>query len=555
MTPAKLVCPLRSPPSDAVTSSARRGSALPPDLLREASWRLGVVAWMFTVLVIVFFLVSHALFPRVGIAWPHSEDVVHAVIVLTSVGVFLFTRFSSGPPELLLTVGAVYEVVVAAAMGAVNHVNASAEMMRAGPLVSRVLVVIVVFPAFVPTTPRRTLATALIAASMDPLAMLVVIAERHLDVPLSHLLWMHMPNYLGAGIATVISRIIAGLGREVRDARDLGSYRLGELLGRGGMGEVYRATHRLLARPAAIKLIPPDALDRAPDRASTLIERFKREASAAATLRSPHTIELYDFGVSEDGVFYYVMELLEGPDLEALVARFGPVPPERAIHLLTQALESLGEAHDRGLIHRDVKPSNIHTCRMGPRVDFVKLLDFGLVKAKPGTSSSGPNLTVPGRAPGTPAFMAPEAILDDSRTDHRADLYAIGCVGYWLLTGGLVFDADNSSRMMLHHIETPPTPPSQRSRFAIPPELDAIILSCLAKPPEDRPASATELSRRLTACPLREPWSEERAHAWWDEHIPSGGDSQRPTRSSVQVDFPLGPQVAEGPAGTGHISE
>jgi serine/threonine-protein kinase len=513
VTPNKLVRALRSPPSDAATSSARRGSALPPDLLREASWRLGAIALVFTAMTTVLFTLTHTVFPRLGFAWPLAMNVVVVGIGLASFGVFVFTRFSRSEPAFFLTLGAVYEVCVAAALAVGNHVTASRDLMMAGPFISRVLLVIVLFPAFVPSAPRRTLVTALLAASMDPLAMVVAIAARHLDVPLGHLLWMHLPNYLGAGIATVISGIITGLGREVRDARDLGSYRLGELLGRGGMGEVYHATHRLLARPAAIKLIPPEALDRSPDRAHAAIERFKREARAAATLRSPHTIELYDFGVSEEGVFYYVMELLEGLDLEALVERFGPLPPERAIHLLTQALESLGEAHERGLMHRDIKPSNIHTCRLGPSVDFVKLLDFGLVKAQPGAGSDAPHLTVPGGTPGTPAFMAPEAILDGSSADHRGDLYALGCVGYWLVTGTLVFDADSSARMMMH----------------------------LAKQPEDRPRNAKELSRRLAACPVLEPWTEERAQAWWDEHLPIGADLRPPTRSDVHVDFPAPP--------------
>jgi len=219
----------------------------------------------------------------------------------------------------------------------------------------------------------------------------------------------------------------------------------------------------------------------------------------------------------------FVVELLEGMDLEALVERFGPVPAERAIHLLRQACDSLGEAHDRGLMHRDIKPSNIHTCRMGLAVDFVKLLDFGLVKPQPGREASAPTLTrQDSGVPGTPAFMAPEAVFGDPVPDHRADIYALGCVGYWLLTGALVFEAASTAQMLMQHFEALPTPPSRRTETEIPAGLEALILECLAKRPQDRPATAAELARRLAACPVRQAWTEERAREWWDRHLPSG---------------------------------
>jgi len=314
---------------------------------------------------------------------------------------------------------------------------------------------------------------------------------------------------------------------------------LGALLGRGGMGEVYVAHHRMLARPAAIKLIRPEALEgRSPERVLVAVERFRREAEAAATLRSPHTIELYDFGVSDGGVFYYVMELLDGADLERLVERFGPVPPERAIHFLRQACDSLAEAHARGLIHRDIKPSNIQTCRMGLVVDFVKLLDVGLVKPSPGRDTDVLTLTTEDAVtPGTPAFMAPEAVFGDPAPDHRADIYALGCVGYWLLTGGFVFEATTAARMLTQHLEAQPLPPSRRTELEIPPELDAIILDCLAKRPADRPGSTAELSRRLAACPVRGTWTDQRAHEWWDRHLPVGKPPDRTEAAPVR---PLG---------------
>jgi serine/threonine protein kinase len=298
------------------------------------------------------------------------------------------------------------------------------------------------------------------------------------------------------GAAVTISHVVTRLSQQVTREREMGSYRLGELLGRGGMGEVYLATHRMLARPAAIKLIRPEVLaagDAA--MAQTAVARFRREAEAAARLRSPHTVELYDFGVTEDGTFYLVMELLEGENLERLVRRQGPLEPARAIHILRQVCESLEEAHSYGLVHRDIKPANIHLGRLGLREDFVKVLDFGLVRSFGGPSEE--SLTgAAGMTPGTPAYMAPE-MAHDRTVDGRADLYSLGCVAYYLLTGRLVFEGDTPLQTILKHLQQPPEPPSSVTDRPIPPALDELVLACLAKRPEDRPASAAELSQRL----------------------------------------------------------
>jgi len=523
---------VKTPPSDAFATPTQRTTALPPDLLREASRRLGVLALVIAAVAVIDLALGHTVFPRYRFVWPVALDVAVAGTAILSVGLFVYTRYAHGHPATFVRLGLIYEVALAAVLGVLNHLVGDPALMTAGPQISRIGVIVVIFPVFVPSTPRATLLAALVAASMDPLGMLAVIADQHLDVGLSHVFWMHLTNYLAAGVAVVMSHVITRLGREVRDARDLGSYRLGQLLGSGGMGEVYVAHHRLLARPAAIKLIRPEVLDaRTPERTRVTIERFRREAEASATLSSPHTIELYDFGVSDEGVFYYVMELLDGVDLHTLVERFGPVPPERAIHLLRQACESLAEAHAHGLIHRDIKPSNIHLCRVGLAVDFVKLLDFGLVKPQPGREAPAVQLTAPDGTPGTPAFMAPEALLGDPAPDQRADIYALGCVGYWLVTGTLVFDAISVARMMMLHVEASPVPPSQRTELDIPPELDAAILACLAKSPDDRPASAQTLATLLATCPVREPWTEDRARHWWQQHLPAPAltrDSPRP---------------------------
>ncbi len=240
---------------------------------------------------------------------------------------------------------------------------------------------------------------------MDPVGALIWKAAGQQHVPGAGQVFLHaFPNYLCALIAPLISHIITGLGREVRKAREMGSYVLDDLIGAGGMGEVWRANHRFLARPAAIKLIKPEVMGAmTPEQRDVMVQRFRREAQAAAMLRSPHTINLYDFGVTSDGTFYYVMELLNGMDLQTLVSKHGPLPPGRAIYLLQQACESLSEAHERGLVHRDIKPANIQVCQMGDYCDWVKVLDFGLVKSLGGDVPEA-GLTAPDMVTGTPGL-------------------------------------------------------------------------------------------------------------------------------------------------------
>ena len=285
---------------------------------------------------------------------------------------------------------------------------------------------------------------------------------------------------------------------------------------------MWRAKHRMLARPAAIKLIRPSLTgDGRPGVSEDARRRFEREAQVIARLRSPHTVNLFDFGIAADGAFYYVMELLDGLDAETLVRRSGPVPAERAIHLLRQVCHSLSEAESCGLVHRDIKPANIFLCRYGEDYDFVKVLDFGIVKATHDTADTGPALTREMAVHGTPAFIAPEQALGGADLDGRADIYATGCVAYWLLTGQLVFTADTPMALLLHHAQTPPTPPSARTELPIPAALDHLVLSCLAKDPAERPQTARELSRRLAAIEGASAWTEDRARDWWARHRPA----------------------------------
>ena len=304
----------------------------------------------------------------------------------------------------------------------------------------------------------------------------------------------------------------------VDEGLPLGHYRLMEKLGEGGMGEVWRARHQLLARPCAIKLIRPELLGGAKRDAAT--ERFHLEARTISRLSSPNTVRLYDFGLSETGSFYLVMELLTGMDVQALVQRFGPLAPERVVSVIQQACRSLGEAHAAGALHRDIKPNNLFLCRLGLEWDVVKVLDFGLVKS---LNADAAQITAEGTLTGTPNYMAPERVVGGS-ADERSDLYALGCVAYWMLTGRTMFTGPPMT-VMIHHARTRPEPPSRFCELPIPERLEQIVMACLEKAPEDRPSSALDLWRALGDVPVT-PWTHERAQLWWAEHLP---DLARPT--------------------------
>ena len=494
---------------------------LPEDLLREAGRRLGLLClisaclWMVNLLLLNFVYVVPGTVPTERVIsylkWRPVYDLVGALNVLVSLSLLLYSRRGRGSARSLLDLALVYEVFTALSVALLDYAEP-------GPTegVSWIAVIILLFASMVPSSPRKTLTAALVAASMGPVAGQIWRGLGAQVPGLFQALLLSIPNYLCAGVAGVIAHIMHRLGGEVRKAREMGSYMLGDLIGRGGMGEVWRATHRFLARPAAIKLIKPEVLGAVtPRQGEVVIQRFRREARAAALLRSPHSIQLYDFGVAPDGTFYYVMELLNGLDLETLVSRHGPLPPSRVIHLLAQVCESLAEAHERGLVHRDIKPANIQVCRMGRECDFVKVLDFGLVKSEP--AESAPGLTAPNTLAGTPAYLSPETALGEP-VDHRSDLYSCGCVAYWMLTGRRLFETQSPMQMIAHHIQTPPEPPSRYCAYPLPAELERIVLACLAKLPSERPSGAAELADMLSACEVTSAWTREDARAWWETH-------------------------------------
>jgi eukaryotic-like serine/threonine-protein kinase len=325
------------------------------------------------------------------------------------------------------------------------------------------------------------------------------------------------------------AHMISGLRRQVAEARQLGQYRLRRRIGGGGMGEVYLAEHQLLKRPCAVKLIRPDGATE-----PRALERFEREVRLTATLSHPNTVDVYDYGRAEDGTYYYVMEYLEGPSLAELVERHGPLSPGRAVYLLRQVCQALREAHAAGLIHRDIKPSNILAARSGGMDDVAKLLDFGLVL--PAASSSTPDLSTEGQILGTPLFMSPEQAMGGHRLDERSDIYSLGAVAYYLLTGRPPFDMDSGLGAMIAHIHDPVVPPSL-IHDGIPEDLEGVVLRCLAKDATDRFPDAASLEGARAECACAADWDQEHAARWSAEghraacvQVPAGDSSASPPR-------------------------
>jgi eukaryotic-like serine/threonine-protein kinase len=443
-------------------------------------------------------------------------------VLLFTLAIGVIRHYRLLPPMTILNLGLVFEVLVAFA---ISLGETSAPLAKDGLIIGipKVALWIALVGFLIPNAPKTKLVVALISASMWPLAYFLNLhLHGYEPLPLNRLLvWLHVP-YIIAVVTYAISKRINAMETAAQRARELGSYDLVSRIGSGGMGEVWRARHHLLARDAAIKLIRSDLLSGKPGaQAETARHRFKREAQATAALQSSHTVYLFDFGVSRDGSFYYVMELLDGISLQMLVEKYGPQPASRLVHLLRQVCESLEEAHRRGMIHRDIKPSNIFACKLGIQYDFAKVLDFGLVKNI--SPQESVHLTADGTSAGTPAYMAPEIALGEEQIDGRADIYALGCVAYFLLTGTPVFQEKTATATALAHVQKPPIPPSQRSEMQVPSQLEQVILRCLAKKPEDRPQTAKELCSLLAACRVPE-WTQETASEWWQTYLPDSSD-------------------------------
>ena len=527
-----------STPPNAVGDGHPRVRSLPHDLLEEASNRLGLMSLVGALLWTLGTILYRLALASAGEPFhPQVSDVIPLVNALLSVALFFYTRHADRDPRFILDLGLVYMVLTTCSLGVVLHWDRVPPNTRIAPQLTWIGATVLMFAALVPNSPSKTLVAGLLAATMNPLGMLLARARGTWDFgPISNILVVHYPDFLLVGVAVVISRVVTKLGEHVTKAREMGSYRLVERLGMGGMGEVWRARHKMLARDAAIKLIQPAMMTRGMAGDALLLRRrFEQEAHATALLSSPHTVALYDFGVTHDGVFYYVMELLEGIDLDTLVKRFGPQSPARVVHILSQVCRSLEEAHSHGMVHRDIKPGNIFLCRMGAEYDFAKVLDFGLVKVTGGDET----MSVEGATTGTPAFLAPELAVGKPDIDGRTDLYGLGCVAYWLLTGRYVFEEKGSAAMILAHVRKTPVPPSGHSAMDVPESLDRIVLMCLAKDPAARPAGAGALAKLLAGCGGLDSWTREEAEQWWRLNIPvtatAPAAASRPDSESVTL--------------------
>jgi serine/threonine-protein kinase len=376
----------------------------------------------------------------------------------------------------------------------------------------RWFILIVIYGVFIPNTARRC-AWIVGCTALVPLALTATMATLHgqfcPDVA-GGLGDMVIMMSLAAAVAIFGSYRIQILQRQAFEAKQLGQYNLKEKLGAGGMGEVYLAEHRLLRRPCAVKLIRPE---QAGDAVS--LQRFEREVRAMATLTHWNSVEVFDYGHAEDGTFYYVMEYLPGLSLDALVAQHGPLPPERAIHFLRQVCRALREAHGIGLLHRDIKPSNVIACERGQVPDVAKLLDFGLVQDI-GLGKDSDKLTMQGTILGSPPFVSPEQAKGKTDLDTRSDIYSLGGVAYYLLTGQPPFVRDTALQMLMAHAYEPVVPPADLQP-CIPGDLQEIVLRCLEKEPEKRFPDVDSLEKALARCEVADLWTEERAAAWWKE--------------------------------------
>ena len=472
--------------------------------------------------------------PRVFLV---PSELAHLASCAVLASMWLLCRRGQRSPAALDRIDAVGFVLVGlfyAVMGATIPAE-EAELPRALSGAFATLVMIIAFTntligraVLVPSSARRTFWIS-VGATAPILAAIVFLRAYRTGMPPLDLVFgvVQFAAYVSLPVilSTVTSRVIYGLRQQVREATQLGQYTLEHKIGEGGMGAVYRARHAMLRRPTAIKLLPPDKAG------EQSIARFEREVQLTATLTHPNTVAIYDYGRTPDGVFYYAMEFLDGVDLQDLVEVEGAQPPGRVVHILAQVCGALGEAHGVGLIHRDIKPANIILCERGGAHDVAKVVDFGLVKDRIGGDGDGKlSLTAIGSITGTPLYLSPEAIRDPASVDARSDLYAVGAVGYFLLTGQPVFAATSVVELCSLHLTAAPEALEQRLGRPLPGPLCALVMRCLAKTPDERPATAADLRAALLACGA-ESWNEAEAASWWRRN----GEAVQGRRGHVTV--------------------
>ena len=494
--------------------------------MRFGGWGFAVLVFGLLVRVVLDTLLSNILRPL--------DFGAHGVSALALLGLWASVR---GERQRTRTTLAVLDLI------AMNTVTLGfCAMVMSLPLVAHPMLVLLLALTFifglratyVPSARRQTVlihATAMIWL----LITATYTAERYREAGLegpdastfSQLISASIWWIFNSGAAIAATGVIYGLRREVREAMQLGQYTLGAKLGEGGMGAVYRAQHAMLRRPTAVKLLPPAKTG------ARAIERFEREVQRTASLSHPNVVTVFDYGRTPDGVFYYAMEHLDGLDLQELVRVHGPMDPGRAVHVLTQICEGLAEAHEVGLIHRDVKPANVFLIRSGRSADLAKIVDFGLVKEV--KQADDPATSYETRIVGTPQCMSPEAITSPEAVDERSDLYAVGAVGYYLLAGRDVFEGPTLVDVVGKHLHQAP-PPLEVS--GVPQGLEEILLWCLAKDPGDRPSSAAELGDLLASLEDVRPWTLARAKEWWStvDEGPAEPASER-TPSVLSLDL------------------
>jgi serine/threonine-protein kinase len=492
--------------------------------------------------VLLYLLASNAVAtalvgPRTGISGPAMRT-AYLVLTVVCVGIFVvcWRRRLSARTLRAVDVGgflALATGMVCVCLASDDQQNAPATMRIAG------VFLILSRAGLLPSTARRTAIASFGTAIILALGVLLLPATAG-HGPLYYAFASFRVQAVAAVVATLTSRTIYGLRRQVEEARRLGQYVLEEVIGQGGMGRVYRARHALLRRDTAIKLLLPEQVGEA------ALLRFEHEVQATARLTHPSTVAVYDYGRTPEGVFYYAMEHLDGGDLDDLVAYAGALPAGRVVFILEQVCGALQEAHGAGLVHRDVKPANVIVCERGGEGDVAKVLDFGLVKGIDAKEPAGPPGA--GGLTGTPLYMAPESITAPDGVDARSDLYAVGAVAYFLLTGGPPFRAATVAEIYAHHIHTGPEPPSVRLGAPVPADLEAVVLRCLAKSAADRFPNAATLGEALRDCTEGPRWGQVEARAWWREHgtrLRTRRDERRTERArSKPTPFEAGTQVA-----------
>jgi serine/threonine-protein kinase len=521
------------------TETAPLGTEAGRAFLQQRIARFAKVTALLSAFFLVFGNVSVLFFAQ-GVTFPmilaDIGNQMHFGALAVTTGMWLATRSGVRSERVLQLVDLVGNVGSMSLYAGMSACSVSPPEARIDMLMLLIAgLTLTVRAVIVPTSARQTALVS--AASCIPVWVVAWIFSRTAPAKYASLIVANSALWCLANVivATLATRVIFGLRTQVVEAKQLGQYLLSEKIGEGAMGEVHLAQHALLRRPTAIKLLPPDKAG------AQTISRFEREVQLTAKLTHPNTVAIYDFGRTPDGIFYYAMELLDGIDLERLVDDHGAQPPARVIHILAQMCGSLAEAHAIGLVHRDVKPANVILCERGRVPDMVKVVDFGLVKDVSGISAAAhPELSNVNTIVGTPLYLAPEAILSPDRVDGRADLYAVGAVGYFLLTGSPVFPGKTVMDVCAQHLQAVPVPPSERLGKPVPADLERVIASCLSKKPDERPETGDALRDLLLACDVPG-WTTADARAWWREHGPSPKPSRKPvsaeTRTALDVDF------------------